>query len=167
MHTPKLIRVAVLAMASSLLLVGSSAGQQEATTVAASVSGPTTPPPRPSEAEVMRLRDGLAAAEANDWGGLAALRDASTDPLVRRMLQWRWAYSTQAPLYFDDIRQALNELQGWPGRATMRQRAEQAIFDSRLSAQERVDFLRQDGGPTTGDGRIALALALKDLGQRA
>jgi soluble lytic murein transglycosylase len=114
----------------------------------------------------MRLRDGLAAAEAGDWYGLAQLRDAATDPLIRRMLQWRWAASTEAPLIFSDLSQALEELQGWPGRTTMRQRAEQAIFDSRLSASERVAFLRQDGGPLTGDGRIALAIALKQLGRR-
>ncbi len=49
----------------------------------------------------------------------------------------------------------------------MRTRAEQAIFDSRLSAAERIAFLRQDNGPLTGDGRIALALALKQQGQRS
>jgi soluble lytic murein transglycosylase len=168
MQTPKLIRVAMLALASSVLLAGSSAGQQEAAGAAAAASAASfTAPARPGAGEVMRLRDGLAAAESGDWGGLAALRDAATDPLVRRMLQWRWAASAEAPLYFDDIRQALNELQGWPGRTTMRQRAEQAIFDSRLSASERADFLRQDGGPITGDGRIALDVALKDTGERS
>jgi soluble lytic murein transglycosylase len=82
------------------------------------------------------------------------------------MLQWRWASANEAPLYFSDLRQALNDLQNWPGRTTMRTRAEQAILDSSLSASERVGFLRQDGGPITGDGRIALAIALRDAGQR-
>jgi soluble lytic murein transglycosylase len=49
----------------------------------------------------------------------------------------------------------------------MRTRAEQAILDSGLSPFERIAFLRQDGGPTTGDGRIALAIALRDAGQRS
>ena len=49
----------------------------------------------------------------------------------------------------------------------MRTRAEQAIFDSRLSPQERIAFLSQDNGPLTGDGRIALAIAQKDAGQRS
>ena len=35
------------------------------------------------------------------------------------------------------------------------------------SASERVDFLRQDDGPATGDGRIALASRSKDLGRRS
>ena len=159
------LHIAVLAAAASLALAASSAGQQEyapATVTAVSF----TPPPMPSAAERMRLRDGLAAADANDWTGLAQLRDAAGDPLVRRMLQWRWAASSEAPLYFVDISTALAELQGWPGRTTMRQRAEQAIFDSTLRASERIAFLRQDGGPITGDGRIALAIALKESGQR-
>lgn len=169
MRAPRLIRIAVLAAASSTLLVASSAGQQEAApgpvSAQAAVYGP--PPPLPSSAERMRLRDGLAAAQSGDWGGLASLRDSATDPLVRRMLQWRWATSSEAPLYFSDISQALNELQGWPGRATMRQRAEQAILDSRLTPAERIAFLRSENGPATGDGRIALAIALRDAGQRS
>ncbi len=170
MYGPKLIRVAVLALASSAILAASSAGQQGTTAgpapAAAQTADPGPAPPLPSAAERMRLRDGMAAAERNDWGTLAALRDSSTDPLVRRMLQWRWAASTEAPLYFSDISQALTELQGWPGRTTMRTRAEQAILDSSLRPAERIEFLRSEGGPATGDGRIALAIAMKDAGQR-
>jgi len=169
MYTPKLMRIAGLAFATSAVLAASSAGQQATGPgpSAADAAAYVAPPALPSPAERMRLRDGLAAAAAGDWGGLAALRDSATDPLVRRMLQWRWAASPEAPLYFHDIAQALNELQDWPGRITMRARAEQAIYDSRLSPAERVAFLRQDGGPHTGDGRIALAIALKALGQRS
>ena len=166
MNLGRVARIALAVGAAGALLAASTAGGQ-------SQVGPQTvdaasyTPPQPSQAERMRLRDGLAAAEGRDWVGLAALRDNATDPLVRRMLQWRLAAAQDAPLYFDDIAQALTELQGWPGRTTMRSRAEQAIFDSRLSPAERVAFLRQDGGPITGDGRIALAIALNDLGQRS
>jgi soluble lytic murein transglycosylase len=159
----RVLRIALAAGAAGALLVASSAGgQSEPGPRAAQAAAPAV-----SAAERMRLRDGLAAAEQRDWVGLAALRDNATDPLVRRMLQWRWAASAEAPLYFDDIAQALNELQGWPGRATMRTRAEQAILQSRLTPVERIAFLRQEAGPITGDGRMALAIALKDNGQRS
>ena len=169
MNRPRMIRVCAMAAAASAFLAASSAGQQDAAPGPASAQATTYAPaaPMPSAAERMRLRDGFAAAESGDWGGLASLRDSSSDPLVRRMLQWRWASSTEAPLYFSDIKQALDDLQGWPGRATMRTRAEQAILDSRLPPAERIAFLRQDGGPTTGDGRIALGIALRDSGQRS
>jgi soluble lytic murein transglycosylase len=168
MRLGKLTRIAAAAMACSALLVASSAGQSGAPEP--NVATPTVftgAPPLPPEAERMRLRDGLAAAASGDWIGLANLRDGASDPLVRRMLQWRYATANDAPLSFYEISQALDELQGWPGRATMRNRAERAILDSTLSARERIDFLRRDNGPTTGDGRIALAIALKQTGERS
>jgi len=170
MDRPNVIRACALAAAACAVVVASSAlGQQEAQPLPpnALAVGYQPAAAMPSAAERSRLRDGLAAAQANDWGGLAALRDSATDPLVRRMLQWRWASSSDAPLSFYDIKQALDDLQGWPGRTSMRQRAEQAIFTSTLSASERIAFLRQDNGPLTGDGRIALAMALRDSGQRS
>lgn len=170
MGTTRVIRIALTATAASTLLVASSAGQQSGAPAAPAVAEATaytSPPPLPSQTERQRLRNGLAAAESRDWGGLAQLRDSATDPLVRRMLQWRWAASTDAPLYFNDIAQTLNELQGWPGRTTMRTRAEQAIMSSRLTPNERILFLRSDNGPISGDGRMALALALRAAGQRS
>jgi soluble lytic murein transglycosylase len=168
MDRPKMIRIGAMVVAASAILVASSAvGQQDATPGPGGAQASTFIPPMPSAAERMRLRDGLTAAENGDWGGLASLRDSATDPLIRRMLQWRWASANEAPLYFADIKQALDELQGWPGRTTMRTRAEQAILDSRLSPSERIAFLRQENGPITGDGRMALAIALRDSGQRS
>ncbi len=168
MVAAKLMRITTIAAAMSCLLVASSAGQQGAAAPSPAVAAATASPlSRVPEAERMRLRDGLAAAESRDWTGLMALRDGASDPLVRRMLQWRLATSSEAPLYFSDLRAALNDLQGWPGRTNMRARAEQTILDTRLSAEERIDFLRQDGGPVSGDGRIALAIALRETGQRS
>jgi soluble lytic murein transglycosylase len=168
MSAATLIRVTVLTAAASAMLAASSAGQSQlASPATAQAVAYTPPPPLPSAAENMRLRDGMAAAERDDWGVLVQLRDSASDPLVRRMLQWRWAISTNAPLDFDDLSQALEVLQNWPGRTAMRARAEEAIFDSRLSASERIAFLQSEAGPATGDGRIALAIALKDMGRRS
>lgn len=164
----KPIRVLAITLAASGVLVASSVGQQNPPgppSAEATVYAP--PPPPASAAERMRLRDGLAAAERRDWAALAQLRDSANDPLVQRMLQWRWAASTEAPLYFDDIADALSSLEGWPGRSAMRARAEQAISESRLSPSERIAFLRRDGGPATGDGHVALASALRAQGQRS
>ncbi|MBL8537224.1 MAG: lytic transglycosylase domain-containing protein [Hyphomonadaceae bacterium] len=168
MAAGKAIRIVLAAVAATFVLDGSSLGQPESgRTGTVTEAAFVPPPPPPSAAERIRLRDGMAAATSSDWTSLATARDAASDPLVRRILQWRWAAANEAPLYFEDIARALDDLQGWPGRTTMRTRAEQAIFESRLSASERVSFLRDDGGPLTGDGRAALALALYDLGQRS
>jgi soluble lytic murein transglycosylase len=167
MNAARLARIVLVATASSAFLVASSAGQAGPSPATAEAVAYTPPPALPSAAERMRLRDGLTAAGQGDWVGLAQLRDSASDPLVRRMLQWRWASASEAPASFDDLSRALADLQGWPGRTTMRTRAEQAILSSRLSASERIAFLRQDGGPITGDGRVALAIALRDAGQRS
>lgn len=171
MDRSRLMRIAGVAGSLALVLVASSgmAQQQNApiSEPAAVEAAVAPPPPPPDVAERMRLRDGLAAAESRDWFGLMQLRDGAADPLIRKMLTWRLATAADAPLAFSERAQALNELQGWPGRPGMRQRAEEAIFDSSLSPGERIAFLRQENGPITGDGRIALALALNEIGQRS
>ena len=89
----------------------------------------TPPPPLPPPPSACACAMAWPPPKTATGAASPQLRDSATDPLVRRMLQWRWAASTDAPLYFADIKQALDELQGWPGRTTMRTRAEQAIFD--------------------------------------
>ncbi|NWG53686.1 MAG: lytic transglycosylase domain-containing protein [Hydrogenophilaceae bacterium] len=124
-----------------------------------------TMPDRPSATEFARLRDGFNAANANDWATVRALRDGASDTLVRRILQWRLAASSDAPTSFSDIAAALRELEDWPGRDSMRRRAELAIFDSALSFADRVAWLRAEGGPQSGEGKVALAQALRRTGQ--
>lgn len=122
--------------------------------------------PLPPAAEISRLRAGIAAADASDWVGLRTARAGASDPLVRKILQWRLASDQSAPASFDEIKTALDQLTNWPGRETMRRRAEQQIFDSTLTFNQRVTWL-QASGPLSGDGKIALAQAMKALGQTA
>ncbi len=147
------------------LIIGGASRQIALAEQAEPVTFTIAAPARPAPPEYSRLRDGMAAAAANDWAGLRMQRDAASDPLVRRALQWRYASASDAPALFSDLSQALRELEDWPSRATMRQRAEQAILDSGLSPRERVAWLRADGGPVSGDGRIALAQALRASGE--
>ena len=164
MHGPRLIGVAVLAAATSLLLVASSAGFTEneaAENTLAAVA------PMPPAADMIRLREAMAAADSGDWAAVRGAQQNADDALVKRMLEWRYASAQSAPLEFQPIAQALTDLPGWPARTTMRQRAEQAIFDSALSPERRIEFLRSENGPVSGDGRIALANALRATGERA
>src|SRR5260221_9857496 len=78
MDMPKLMRIVLLAAATSSLLVASGAGQQGTAPQApeslnAALTLPN--PPRVGDAELSRLRDGLAAAENSDWTGPAQLPD--------------------------------------------------------------------------------------------
>jgi soluble lytic murein transglycosylase len=119
----------------------------------------------PSAAEMARLRDGIAASDAGDWMNVRYARDAARDPLVRKLLTWRVACEQRSSATFDELRQALDTLQNWPCRDTIRRRAEQSIFDSALPMRERITWLQSEG-PITGDGKIALAQALAATGQR-
>jgi soluble lytic murein transglycosylase len=164
------MRIGSLAAVLGLLLLASSAGltQRGAQAQEASAASVAPPPiPAPGSPEYMRLSMGLSSADAGDWTAVAIQRDGATDPLVRRILQWRYASATEAPLAFDDIAQALRELQDWPQRGAIKTRAEQAIFTSRLSPRERVAFFDEVGAPATGDGKIALAQALSATGKRS
>lgn len=122
--------------------------------------------PLPPAAEIARLRLGVASADSGDWVGVRNARAGATDPLVRRILQWRVASDMAAPASFDEIRTALDQLQNWPGRETMRRRAEQQIFDSALTFNQRAAWL-QAGGPISGDGKVALAQSLRAIGETA
>jgi peptidoglycan lytic transglycosylase len=171
MERARMIRIGLAAGAASLLIGASAIGVSQhlafAQSVGAAEPAQYVPPPQPPEAEMIRLRDGLAAASTGDWASLASLRDNARDPLVKSILEWRYAASQDAPLDFDDIVKAMGDLADWPARDAMRARAEQAIFTSRLSAAERIAFLQSDGGPQTGDGRVALAMALRHTGHSA
>jgi soluble lytic murein transglycosylase len=131
----------------------------------ASVAAPVGPPPVVAGGEIARLREGILAAQVRNWDGVRNARAMARDPLVKRILQWRIASDMDAPASFEELRTALDQLPGWPGRETMRRRAEQSIFDASLSPAERVAWLRA-GGPLSGDGKVALAQALKIQGRR-
>ena len=119
----------------------------------------------PAAGEISRLREGMLAAESGNWDGVRNARSLASDPLVKRVLQWRLASDMGAPASFEELRTALDQLKGWPGRETMRRRAEQAILDSAMAPAQRVVWL-QDGGPISGDGKVGLALALKQMCRR-
>lgn len=141
-------------------------GAQVSLLQGAAVATPALAPPAAVAAgEIARLREGILAAQTRNWDAVRNARSMARDPLVKRVLQWRLAADMDVPATFDELRTALDQLQGWPGRETMRRRAEQAIFDSSLSPGERIAWLRA-GGPLSGDGKVALAQALKVQGRR-
>ncbi|MBL8549119.1 MAG: lytic transglycosylase domain-containing protein [Hyphomonadaceae bacterium] len=154
------------AIAATLFLVGLIAAGAMRQSALADQAAPTSLAlgNRPSPTEYARLRDGMSAAASGDWLNVRTLQAGASDTLVRRILQWRIA-SGDGPAGFSELAAALRELEDWPGRTTMRLRAERAIFDSGLPAGERAAWLRAEGGPVSGDGKIALAQALKQIGQ--
>jgi soluble lytic murein transglycosylase len=135
-------------------------------TAEATAATPAALPSRPQPFEMARLREAIAAAESGRWDEVRRQRDIGGDPLVRNLIAWRFASDTRSPASFNELRDALVQLDGWPSRDTIRRRAEQMLLESGLSAGERIAFLRSNGAPLSGDGQMGLALALAELGQR-
>jgi soluble lytic murein transglycosylase len=132
---------------------------------------PSRKPPQPvvstvvSTQEAAILRDALQAEEDGDWSGVRRALNRARDPVVKDLIRWRLALG-EPGTGFDELDGYLRTLGEWPGLASVRARAEDAISLSSLSARERVAWLERSG-PRTGEGKAALALALREMGETA
>jgi soluble lytic murein transglycosylase len=156
---------AVVALAAMAIFAACGRAQEPAQS-----QQPATPvawSPQPvAPSDVSLLRDGLQAAQFGDWSRLRVARSQAAEPIVRKILTWRLAAAQNSDAQFDEVDAALLQLASWPGRETMRRRGEQMIFDSQMGAEQRANWLSAEGGPLTGDGQVADAVALAQLGRR-
>lgn len=130
----------------------------------------TTTVPAPAlaqkSASVQYLKRALSAAERNQWSELQELQYSAPDPVLKNLIMWKRASDGVPGMTFDELDLALTMLEGWPQTSKMRQRAEEIIELSSLDAAARVAWL-QKSGPATGAGKVALANALRETGNRA
>lgn len=130
----------------------------------------TTTVPAPAlaqkSASVQYLKRALSAAERSQWSELQELQYSAPDPVLKNLIMWKRASEGVPGMTFDELDLALTMLQGWPQTSKMRQRAEEIIELSSLDAAARVAWLEKSG-PATGAGKVALANALRETGNRA
>ena len=128
----------------------------------------TTPAPVLVQKSVAALYLGkaLSAAERSQWSELSRLQYEAPDPALKNLIMWKRAADGVPGMTFDEIDLALTMLSDWPETDRMRRRAEEIIELSALDARARVAWLEKSG-PQTGAGKVALANALRDLGERA
>jgi len=112
------------------------------------------------------LSRALSAAERNQWSELSRLQYEATDPAVKNVIMWKRASEGVPGMTFDELDLALTLLGDWPLTGKMRSRAEEIIELSALDARSRIAWLEKSG-PATGAGKVALANALRDAGERA
>ena len=115
---------------------------------------------------VLYLARALSAAKRSQWTELSALQYAAPDPVLKNLIMWKRASEGVPGMTFDELNLALTMLDGWPQTSKMRQRAEEIIELSALDARARVEWLDRSG-PQTGAGKVALANALREVGDRA
>lgn len=116
-------------------------------------------------ASSLYLARALSAAERGAWSDLARLQYEAPDPVLKNLIMWKRASEGVPGMTFDELDLALTLLKDWPQTAKMRQRAEAIIEDSSLDAAARVAWLEKSG-PATGAGKVALANALRETGNR-
>jgi soluble lytic murein transglycosylase len=118
----------------------------------------------PIQADGQSALSALAAARAGDGARIRAIVDQSVDPLTRKIALWAMADATPEYMTWEQADAARRELAEWP-RPSRRQTAAEKLLDrSPLSAQEVIDWFGKDD-PTTPQGAMALAGALRQKGQ--
>ncbi|MEM7767987.1 MAG: lytic transglycosylase domain-containing protein [Pseudomonadota bacterium] len=152
---------AALALVTGLLAVPVAA--------ASAPLAPSVKPDKPYASRVVSTSDAailegaLDAADRGDWRRVAQMQSAAGDDTVKDLIAWRRATGHGGELSFTELSQALERLDGWPRESLIRGFAERAIDESRLSYSERAAWLSA-GGPVSGDGEIALAIAQLQTG---
>lgn len=119
-----------------------------------------------SPASVIQLKSALSAIDRGAWSEVTRLQYDTADPAVRDLILWKRASDGVPGMTFDEVNYALTTLSTWPLTDKMRRRAEEIIGESNLTAEARVKWL-EESGPITGAGKVALAEALRQTGQRA
>ena len=116
-----------------------------------------------SDADFQRFREGLDAADDEEWARVRALRLELTDTAARDILLWRIALN-DARATFLELDLALSELDNWPRDSFIRSEAESKIDSSGLTAPFIVNWF-EENPPTTGRGRVSFGEALIAVGR--
>ncbi|WP_394694509.1 lytic transglycosylase domain-containing protein [Hyphobacterium sp.] len=135
----------------------------------AQVPDPRLRPERPNpsryldDQDFLMLERGLEASADGDWGEVRDARRRISDPIASSILLWRIATSDEDATFME-LDLALEELEGWPQYAMIRSEAEFKISTSGLSSEFIVSWF-EDREPVSGEGKVALGAALRDMGR--
>lgn len=110
-------------------------------------------------------RDLVAAAEREDWEGVALYSNRINDPLVSAYADWLHLQRRQNDASFAEIAAFIDQHPTWPRQTDMRRLAERAI-DETDSFQTLLDWFERYP-PTTGEGGLAHLNAIAQLGDPA
>ena len=115
------------------------------------------PPPHPAAGAV---RDAVAAYRRADVAGGDAIRVTMTDPAAAALMEWAAIRFGGSKIEFDRVAAFLAAYPDWPGRATIRRRAEEELISERKPAAAVRAFFATER-PQTPSGKLGLALVLR------
>lgn len=119
----------------------------------------------PSDTADTAARDLVAAAEREDWEGVALYADRVDDPLVSAYAEWLRLQLRNSGASFTEITTFIDRHPTWPRQNDMRQLAERAIAEGD-PFQPLLDWFERYP-PTTGEGGFAHLEALEANGTPA
>lgn len=140
-----------------------------ATAAFADTPAPRLKPDVPNYSELLNdsdfaaFRRGMRAADDDDWGEVRQVRDRLSHDVAGKLLLWRTAVSDPRA-GFDELRTAVDTLEGWPRHWMIRREAEWKMPDARMSPAQVVDWY-ETHEPVTGEGRVDYGRALIALGR--
>jgi soluble lytic murein transglycosylase len=129
-----------------------------------SSDSPIAPSTAPAQFDSQNALTALAAARSGDGARVRAILDQTSDPLARKIALWAMADATPEYLTWDQADMARGELADWPRPSRRQTAAEKLIDRSPLSPDQVIAWFGKDD-PTTPQGAMALAGALRQKGQ--
>ncbi|GAB4521115.1 MAG: lytic transglycosylase domain-containing protein [Amphiplicatus sp.] len=159
--------------AASLAAIAAAQSAPAATPVtalsAAAYAEPRLKPPAPgpawlSPADYARLKDVEEAVVRRDWSRAKTLALAVDAPIARSLAQWLYFYAEDPLVDIEEADAFLDAHPGWPAARRIQAHVESRIPNSARSEAILAFFDSRD--PVTGEGKIHLARALLDEGER-
>jgi soluble lytic murein transglycosylase len=120
---------------------------------------------RPLAVDMAALRDAIQAYRKGDVARGDALQATFRDPAAIRLCEW---LAVRGPAFvgFDRIAAFLSASPDWPGVASLRRRAEEALLAERRAPGTVLAFFAGEA-PLSTSGRVALAQAYEATGRRS
>ena len=150
-------------LAAAVTALGGPAGAQDDVIRRAAATSAALVEPL-SDAEAASLRSAIAAARAGDRDHFLEAAAGLRDPQAQRVAAWVLTDVSGDKLGFQEIDAGRRDLSGWPRGDKRQALAEKALAAAQYSPTQLVQWFAA-AEPTTAEGAMALAGALKDLGR--
>jgi soluble lytic murein transglycosylase len=136
------------------------------TTGAISSSSRVAPSPSVAASDVAQIKAAIASLERGDLNGAMSVRSSLKDPGAVALLDWLSVRLASRNVGFAKIDAFMRQHRDWPMRDLARRRAEEALWLENVPAPTVRAFFATNGKPQRAEGKLALARALIEGGNR-
>ncbi len=98
------------------------------------------------------------------WNDALVQAENSNDKVLQTLVKWQYLLDIDSGAGFSEIKQFIAEHPDWPEQKKLRIRAEMALSDSNMQADEIMEWLTVNP-PITGVGKVVLADAMQKTGE--